>query len=156
MKIFIGSDHRGFKLKENLVNFLKGKGFKVFNLGSYSEKPSDYPLISYRVAKKVAKGRKNRGILICKTGIGSSIAANKILGVRAGLCYNLKAAKLCREHNDANLLVLGSDFVNQNLAKRIVSVFLKTDFLGDLKGNQRHKRRVEQIKEIEKGCLKVK
>jgi len=154
MKIFIGSDHRGFKLKENLVSFLKRKKCKVFDLGSYSNQSSDYPLIAYDVAKKVAERKEDRGILICKTGIGSSITANKIPGIRAALCYNLKAARLCRQHNDANLLVLGNDFVNQNLAKRIVNIFLKTKFLGNLKGNERHVRRLKQIREIEKKLFK--
>ncbi len=155
MKIFIGSDHQGFKLKEDLVNFLKKNGFKVFDLGAYSELPSDYPLISYEVARRVAKEKQSKGILICKTGIGSTIVANKVIGVRAALCYNLKATKFSRQHNDANLLVLGSDFVSPVLAKRIATTFFKTEFLGSLKRNERHLRRVKQIEKIERKCLKV-
>ncbi|MCM8757767.1 MAG: RpiB/LacA/LacB family sugar-phosphate isomerase, partial [Candidatus Omnitrophica bacterium] len=99
---------------------------------------------AYLVAKDVSEGRYKRGILICKTGIGNSIVANRFKGVRAALCYNLKATQLSREHNDSNILVLGADFVSSNLAIRILNVWLNTPFLGG-----RHKRRLNKIKKIE-------
>ncbi|MFZ5800695.1 MAG: ribose 5-phosphate isomerase B [Candidatus Omnitrophota bacterium] len=143
-EIFIGADHRGFKLKAKIAGLLKRKGFKVVDVGTLSEEPCDYPLIAFKVGKEAAKSPSRRGILICKTGIGDAIAANKVKGVRAALCYNLQAARLSRLHNDANVLVLGSDFVNEATAKKIISVWLKSEFEGG-----RHLRRINQIREFE-------
>ncbi len=142
--IIIGSDHGGFALKEKLKIFLEKKGYKVKDAGCANQESCDYPEFAYAVAKEVSKGEFSRGILICKSGIGNSIAANKVKGVRAALCYNLKAAKLSRLHNDANLLVLGSIFVKEVLAKRMVSLWLATEFEGG-----RHLRRLKQIEDIE-------
>jgi ribose 5-phosphate isomerase B len=144
-KIVIASDHAGFKLKEKLKPYLEKKGLKIKDLGTYSEKRCDYPEIAFNLAKEVANGKFKQGILICKSGIGNSIVANRLAGVRAALCYNVRAARLSREHNDSNVLVLGSVFVNLDLAKRIIQVWLNTPFLSG-----RHKRRLKQIKEIEK------
>lgn len=143
-KIIIGSDHGGFRLKEKLKAFLQAKGYRVVDAGCFNPEPCDYPRSAYEVSRRVAKGEFTRGILICKSGIGNSIAANKLKGVRAALCYNLKAAGLSRRHNDANILVLGAMFVNAALAKRMAGLWLKTGFEGG-----RHLRRVNQIKEIE-------
>ncbi|MDD4909753.1 MAG: ribose 5-phosphate isomerase B [Candidatus Omnitrophica bacterium] len=145
MKIVIGADHGGFKLKEELLRFLKKKGIEVSDFGTYSEESCDYPEISYRVARAVSKKQYNRGILICKSGIGNSIVANKVRGVRAALAYNLKAAEFSRRHNDANVLVLGASFVTGDTAKKIVDAWLNTEFEGG-----RHSRRVRQISAIEK------
>ncbi|HAH20243.1 MAG: ribose 5-phosphate isomerase B [Omnitrophica WOR_2 bacterium GWF2_43_52] len=142
--IAIGSDHGGFSLKEKLKAYLEKKGYAVKDAGCFSEESCDYPAYAYAVAKEVSSGRCSKGILICKSGIGNSIAANKVKGARAALCYNVKAARLSRQHNDANLLVLGSVFVKETLAKRILNVWLNTEFEGG-----RHLRRVQQIKEIE-------
>ena len=142
--IAIGSDHGGFSLKERFKAYLKKKGYAVKDAGCFNEKSCDYPAYAYAVAKEVSSGRCSKGILICKSGIGNSIAANKVKGARAALCYNVKAARLSRQHNDANLLVLGSVFVKETLAKRILNVWLNTEFEGG-----RHLRRVQQIKEIE-------
>lgn len=142
--IFIGSDHRGFNLKSKIINFLVAKGYEVFDKGTYSKDSCDYPKIAYEVARAVARNKRSAGILICKTGIGNAIVANKVKGVRAALCYNIKAARLSRQHNDANVLVLGSDFINKNSLKKLITVWLSTGFEGG-----RHKRRVNQISAIE-------
>jgi len=143
-KLSIASDHAGFVLKEKLKEYLGKKGIAVKDLGTYSKERCDYPEYAYNLAKSVASGEYKRGILVCKSGIGDSIVANKVPGVRAALCYNLKAAKLSRQHNDSNVLVLGSAFVKADLAKRMISLWLNTKFLGG-----RHLRRVKQINEIE-------
>lgn len=142
-RIIIGSDHGGFKLKEKLKIFLEKKGFKVKDVGCFSEESCDYPTYAYEVSRLAAMDKSSKGILICKSGIGNSIVANRIPGIRAALCYNLKAAKLSRQHNDANVLVLGSLFVKEGLAKRIVSVWLETEFEGG-----RHLRRIKKIEKL--------
>lgn len=144
-KIIIGSDHAGFKLKRILKSFLEKKGFRVIDVGTYTEESCDYPRFAYLVASQVSRGRYKTGMLICKSGIGNSIVANRFPGVRAALCYNLKAARLSREHNDANILVLAQGFIPPDLAKRITKVWLKTRFKAG-----RHKRRLDQIKKIER------
>ncbi len=143
-KIIIGSDHAGFKLKENLKPYLLKLGYKVNDAGTYSAQRCDYPHIAYNLAKQVSSGKYERGILICNTGIGNSIVANRLPGIRAALCYNIKAAKLSRQHNHSNVLVLGAAFVSTALAKRIVRVWLMTEFTGG-----RHRRRLNQIRTIE-------
>ena len=143
-KIIIGSDHGGFALKEKLKVFLEQKGLKVKDVGPYSAERCDYPEYAYAAAKEVSSGKFKRGILICKTGIGNSIVANKLPRVRAALCYNVKAAKLSRQHNDSNILVLGATFVNEKAARRIVDVWLREPFCGG-----RHRRRINQIRKIE-------
>lgn len=147
--ILIASDHRGFALKEKLKVYLTKKFFlKVKDLGTYCQDPCDYPLLAYQLAKEISKGKYRGGILICNSGIGHSIVANKVPGVRAALCYNTKAARFSREHNDSNILVIGSGFVNEIQAKRIIGTWLKTQFLGG-----RHKRRLDQITKIEREIM---
>jgi RpiB/LacA/LacB family sugar-phosphate isomerase len=143
-KLLIASDHAGFALKEKLKKYLDKKGFAVKDLGTYSRERCDYPEYAYNLAKGVSSGEHKRGILICKSGIGNSIVANKVPGVRAALCYSIKTAKLSREHNDSNILVLGSAFVKADLAKRMVIAWLNTKFLGG-----RHLKRVKLINMIE-------
>ncbi len=147
--IIIGSDHRGYKLKQMLKISLLRWGYKVDDVGTHSQERCDYPLIAYNLARQVSLGRFNRGILICNTGIGNSIVANRLPGVRATLCYSVKAARLARQHNDSNILVLGAAFVKRDIALRIVRAWLKTEFLAG-----RHKRRLRQIKEIERYIIK--
>lgn len=144
-KILIASDHAGFRLKEKLKFYLKNSGLEVNDLGCYSSQRCDYPKFAYALAKQISSLKFKRGILICKSGIGNSIAANKLPGVRAALCYNVRAARLSREHNDSNVLVLGAGFVSAKLAQRITGVWLKIGFQGG-----RHKRRLNQIRKIEK------
>ena len=144
-KILIASDHAGFTLKEKLKVFLEKKGIGVEDLGTYSKKRCDYPLYAYKLAKNISLGQSKRGILICKSGIGNSIVANRLPGVRAALCHCVKIAKLSREHNDSNVLAIGSAFVKADLAKKIVLAWLNTRFLGG-----RHLRRVKLIDSIDK------
>ena len=144
-KIVIASDHAGFGLKEKLKIYLEHNGLAVNDLGTYSQERCDYPEFAYRLAQKISKGSVKRGVLICYSGIGVSIVANRLPRVRAALCYNVKAAELSRLHNDSNVLVLGAGFVTPVEAKRIVKVWLNTPFEGG-----RHRRRLDIIRKIEK------
>jgi len=146
MKIFIGADHRGFQLKEEIMALLTKKGHRVIDAGAFTDAVScDYPAIAYRVAREVAADKNSRGILVCMSGIGHSITANKVPGAYAALCYNEEAAKLSREHNNANILVLGAKFVKKGEMRAIILTWLKTKFAGG-----RHLRRVKQIQALEK------
>ena len=141
MDIIIGSDHAGFDLKERCKRYLRDiLGKEVEDVGVYSKESSDYPDIGHRVAEAVSKGRYKRGILICGTGIGMSIVANRYRGVRAALCHNLYTTRYSRLHNDANILVMGGRVIGDGLALEMVKLFLETPFEGG-----RHKRRVEKI-----------
>jgi ribose 5-phosphate isomerase B len=144
VRIAIGSDHRGFGLKEALKELLAELGHEWVDFGCQTEEPVDYPDIGRPVAEAVAGGEYERGILICGSGVGMSIAANKVKGVRAALCENSFTARLARRHNDANVLCLGSWCIGQGLAEDIVRVFLSEDFEGG-----RHARRLEKIRAIE-------
>lgn len=144
MRIVIGSDHGGFKLKEAIIKFLKVKGHAVKDVGAFSEEPCDYPLIGYNVAKLVGSRSYPRGILICKTGIGMSMAANKVMGARAALCSRPDIARSSKEHNDSNILVLAANITAPAKAKEILDSWLKAKHVGG-----RHARRVNQIKKIE-------
>lgn len=150
-KIIIASDHAGYVLKEKIKPYLEKKGFKIKDLGTCSKERCDYPKFAYLLAKEISSGNFKRGILLCKTGIGNSIVANRFARVRAALCYNVKAARLSREHNDSNVLILGSAFVNVKLARKIIAVWLNTEFQGG-----RHKRRLNQIKNIENEIRSLK
>ncbi len=147
--MLIASDHAGFALKEKLAKYLVKKGYKVKDLGTHSQESCDYPVYAADLARRISQKKFKQGVLICKTGIGNSIVANRFKGVRASLCYNAEAAQLTRQHNDSNVLILGSGFVNEKEARKILDVWLKTEFEGG-----RHKRRVELIKNIEReiGC----
>jgi ribose 5-phosphate isomerase B len=145
MKIAIASDHAGFEMKEIIKPFLKGLKHEVKDLGTEDTKPVDYPDFALKVANAVAKNQYERGILFCGTGLGMSIAANKVDGIRAVLCYDIETARLSREHNDANILTIGARVINVENVKEIIKVWLKTDFLGE-----RQLRRVEKIRDIEK------
>ena len=145
MKIAIGADHGGYRLKEALIKSLNKKDYKVKDFGTFSESSCDYPLIGYEVAKVVGAKKFSRAILICKTGIGMSMVANKVKGVRAALCHRIDIARSSREHNDSNVLVLAANIVSVRNAKKILDVWLSTKHLGG-----RHARRVRQIREIER------
>ena len=145
MKIFIGADHRGFDFKTKIIKILKELGLKPKDLGTYTkETSSDYPLIAYQVASRVAKTKNSRGILVCMSGIGQSIAANKVRGVYAALCYNPQATALSRRHNNANILILSAKFIPPNQLRSIIKVWFEEKFEGG-----RHLRRVREIKKIE-------
>ncbi len=139
-KIIIGCDHAGLNLKNKLINFLENNNTEVDDAGTYTKDSCDYPLIAHEVAQKVASGEYKKGILICGTGIGMSIAANKIKGIRAAVVSDTCSAKMSRLHNDANILCLGERIVGEELAKDIAEIWLKTEFLGE-----RHARRVNMI-----------
>ncbi len=143
MRIIIASDHAGYKLKKSLIEFLDKK-YSVKDFGTDSEESVDYPDFGFSASEKVAQGEFDRGILICGTGIGMSIVANKVKGIRAALCNSVKIAKLSRQHNDANILVLPGKFMNKDLAVEIVKTWLNTEFNGG-----RHKRRIDKIKYFE-------
>ena len=149
MKIAIASDHAGFELKKRIKKLLEDLGYKYKDFGTDSDESVDYPDYGLKVAEAVAKKEYDRGILICGTGIGMCMTANKIPGIRAALCHNVETAKLSREHNDANILTFGARMVDEKTARDLVKVWLKTEFLGD-----RHLRRVNKMKEIEKKYCK--
>jgi RpiB/LacA/LacB family sugar-phosphate isomerase len=140
VKVALGADHRGFGLKEELKRWLAARGHEVIDFGPASSDRVDYPAYAFKVADAVARHRAGRGILVCSTGIGMSIAANKVRAVRAALIDSVRLARLSRQHNDANVLCLGADFVSAAEARRIVGVWLKTKFVGG-----RHARRVRKL-----------
>ncbi|MGN0247223.1 MAG: ribose 5-phosphate isomerase B [Lachnospiraceae bacterium] len=141
--VAIGSDHGGFELKELIIKHLEEQGVDVNDMGCYDKSSCDYPVYGRAVAKAVADGSCEKGIVICTTGIGISITANKVKGIRAALCADTLSAKLTRLHNDANVLALGAGIVGPNLAMEIVDTFLNTDFSGE----ERHQRRIDGIEE---------
>lgn len=142
--IALGSDHGGFPLKQHIKAYLETHGYDYRDYGCESTKSCDYPLYGRAAAEAVASGECDRGIIICTTGIGISIAANKVKGIRCALCSEPLSAEMTRRHNDANMLAMGGGFVGPNLAERIVEVFLTTEFEGG-----RHARRVNLISDME-------
>ena len=140
MKIAMGSDHGGFALKQHLKTYLENKGCLVEDCGTDSTQSCDYPDFGRLAAEAVASGRCERGIVICTTGIGISISANKVRGIRCALCSEPLSAEMTRRHNDANMLAMGGGLIGNNMADRIVDVFLNTPFEGG-----RHQRRVDKI-----------
>ena len=140
--IALGSDHGGFALKQRIMDYLDSHGLDYQDFGTFSAESCDYPTYAKAAAQAVASGKCERGIVICTTGIGISIAANKVKGVRCALCTDPLMAEMCRRHNDANMLALGQGIVGENLAERMVEVFLTTEFEGG-----RHARRVGMIEE---------
>ena len=147
--IVIGSDHGGYKLKEEVKRYFDEKEIKYVDKGTFSEESVDYPEIAKAVAKEVSEKRADTGILICRSGIGMSICANKFKGVRCAPCYEEQTAKFARMHNNANILALGADYISTNDAICIVRQFLATEFEGG-----RHRARVDLINEIEKENMK--
>ena len=144
-RIAIGSDHAGFDVKQGVVNLLKERGLDVVDAGPDSKDSVDYPDYAKAVAESVSSGSVPRGILVCNSGIGMSIAANKISGVRAALCMTSELAKFSRLHNDSNILCLSAAYTTQNDLKDIVNMWLDTEFEGG-----RHERRVNKIKDLDK------
>ena len=144
MKIAMGSDHGGFALKQHLKTYLENKGCLVEDCGTDSTQSCDYPDFGRLAAEAVASGWCERGIVICTTGIGISISANKVRGIRCALCSEPLSAEMTRRHNDANMLALGGGMIGPNMAERIVDVFLSTAFEGG-----RHQRRVDKVMSIE-------
>lgn len=147
MKVFVGADHRGFDFKNKIIRLLEKDKHQVRDLGTYDDKTScDYPQIAQKLAREVVKSRQGRGILICMSGIGQSIAANKVKGAYAALCHNEESAKLSRLHNNSNILVLSAKFIEPRQLVPMIKTWLTTEFEGG-----RHLRRVNQIRQIERG-----
>lgn len=144
MKIAMGCDHGGYALKEDVKKMLEGKGYEVVDCGTYSTDSCDYPVFGEAAARKVASGECKYGIVICTTGIGISIAANKVRGIRCAHCADTLSAEMTRRHNDANMLAIGAGITGKNLAERMVEVFLSTEFEGG-----RHARRVGLLDAIQ-------
>lgn len=145
MKIGIGNDHSALELKAEIIDFLKEKGHEVVDYGTNSPESCDYPIYGEKVARAVAAGKVEKGILICGTGLGISLAANKVEGIRAVVCSEPFTAKMSRAHNDCNILAFGARVVGAELAKMIVDTWLNTEFEGG-----RHQRRVDLIMDIER------
>ena len=141
--IALGSDHGGYGLKQEIIGYLEEKGIEYKDYGCYDESPCDYPVFGKKAAQAVVSGECEKGILICGTGIGISIAANKIKGVRAALCHDVFSAKATREHNDANMLAMGARVVRPGLALMIVDTFLNTEF----SNAERHQKRIDMLEE---------
>jgi len=142
LKVAIGCDHGGLALKNKIVDYLKSNGFKFKDFGTFSQDSCDYPKVAKEVAVEVSKKNFDKGILVCGSGIGMSIAANKVKGIRAALCWNLATAELSRQHNNSNVLCLGERVIEEKLALDMVDLWLKTDFEGG-----RHKTRVDMIEQ---------
>jgi ribose 5-phosphate isomerase B len=139
-KVCIASDHAGYKLKENIKDFLIDKNVSIFDLGPMSESSVDYPDFAKKVSNRVKINKSDVGILVCGSGTGMAICANKIKGIRAAVCYNTKSTRLSRLHNNANIISFGSRLIKKSIALKLVSIFLKTKFEGG-----RHSRRVRKI-----------
>ena len=150
MKVAIGCDHGGINLKPVLIDYLNKKGIEFEDFGTYDTKSTDYNEYALKVSNAVASGKFDKGILICGTGIGMSIVANKVKGIRCGHCHDVFSAKMTRLHNDANVLAFGERVVGPGLMLEIVDAFLFTEFSGD----ERHLRRVNKIKALEEENFK--
>ncbi len=148
MRISIGADHGAYKLKCDVVQYLNEMNYEIEDFGCYSEDSVDYPEIGAKVARNVISGNADFGIVLCTSGIGISISANKVKGIRAALCTDVHLAKMTRLHNDANVLALGAHNMTADKAKDIVNTFLTTQFEGG-----RHQRRVDKISDIEEGII---
>lgn len=146
MKIAIGSDHAGYLLKKDLIPYLKDLGYKIKDIGTNNVTPVDYPDYAEKLSMEILNGNAERGIFICGSGVGASVAANKIPGIRAGLCHDSYTAHQSVEHDNINVMVMGSRVIGMELAKELVITFLKAKF----SGAERHKRRLKKINRIEK------
>lgn len=150
MRVTIGSDHGGFALKGIMINFLNYRGHEVFDVGAYNAEISDYPDFARAVANDILKGKAERGILICGSGVGASVAANKFRGIRAAVCHDTFSAHQGVEDDEMNVLCMGERIIGPELAKEIVIAFLSARFTGV----ERHIRRIEKVREIEEECMK--
>ena len=148
MRIAMGTDHGGFHLKDRLIRRLKAAGHQVRDLGAFSQEPCDYPRIGAEVARAVSRRQVQRGVLLCKSGAGMAMVANRFPRVRAAVCHSPASARHARQHNDANLLVLGAEGMNPSRAQAILTAWLKTRFSGG-----RHARRLRQIRRIEEEII---
>jgi RpiB/LacA/LacB family sugar-phosphate isomerase len=150
MKLVIGSDHAGFRLKNAMGDVVRSLGHGVLDVGAYNENPSDYPDYAEAVGRAVREGRADRGILICGSGIGASVAANKLIGIRAGICHDTYSGHQGVEHDNMNVLVMGSRIVGERLAEDVVRAFLAANFTNE----ERHVRRLAKVHALEEKMLK--
>ncbi len=148
MKLAVGSDHIGISLKRHLKEYLKQQGHEIIDVGADSEERTDYPIYGYKAAQLVISGEADYGILVCGTGVGISLAANKVNGIRAVVCSESYSAYMARLHNNANMVSMGARVVGEAVAEQIVDAFLHTDYEGG-----RHQRRIDMLSEIEKGTF---
>jgi len=146
MRIVVGADHAGFELKRTIADFLRNQKHEVIDVGTDSTAPVDYPDYAEAVGKTILDGKAERGVLICGSGVGASVAANKLIGIRAGLCHDTYSAHQGVEHDDTNVLVLGSRVVAYALAEELVTAFINATFTNE----ERHRRRLEKVKAMEK------
>lgn len=151
MKLVVGSDHAGFQLKNAMASMLTSLGHDVLDVGAYDERPSDYPDFAEAVGRAVLDGRAERGVLICGSGVGASVAANKLVGIRAGMCHDTYSAHQGVEHDNINVLVMGSRVVGVKLAEDLVKAFLGAQFTHE----ERHMRRLAKVKALEEKNLKI-
>jgi ribose 5-phosphate isomerase B len=145
MKVVIGSDHAGFQLKSAVGDFLRSAGQQVLDIGAFNENPSDYPDFAEAVGRAVTDGKADRGVLICGSGVGASVAANKLPGIRAAVCHDVYSAHQGVEHDDMNVLVLGSRIIGSKLAEDLVRAFINAEFTKE----DRHVRRLNKVKALE-------
>jgi len=150
MKIAIGSDHRGFHAKESITRVLTRMGHDVTDYGTHSDRSTDYPDFAVPVCRAVAGGKADRGVLMCGSGIGMCMAANKVAGIRAALCHDELTVEMSRRHNDANVLCMGGDLLGDELMRRMVEIWMGAEFEGG-----RHERRVRKAMKIEEGALEA-
>ncbi len=150
MRIVVGSDHAGFELKQILAQQLRQQGHEIIDVGTHSSAAVDYPDFAYAVAQAVVQRQGERGVLICGSGVGASIAANKVVGVRAAICHDTYSARQGVEHDDMNILVLGARVVGVELAKELVAAFLQSVFSAE----ERHQRRLDKVLAIERNNLR--
>ncbi len=150
MKVVIGSDHAGFKLKNAMGDVIRSLGHAVLDVGAFNENPSDYPDFAEAVGRAVLDGRAERGVLICGSGVGASVAANKLIGIRAGICHDTYSGHQGVEHDNMNVLVLGSRVIGEKLAEDVVKAFLSANFTNE----ERHVRRLAKVHAIEQKMLR--
>jgi RpiB/LacA/LacB family sugar-phosphate isomerase len=150
MKIVIGSDHAGFQLKNSMGDLIRSLGHSVLDIGAYNENPSDYPDFAEAVGRAILDGKSERGVLICGSGIGASVAANKLLGIRAGICHDTYSGHQGVEHDDMNVLVMGSRIIGEKLAEDVVRAYLLAKFTNEA----RHVRRLAKVHALEGKMLK--
>lgn len=148
MKIIIGSDHGGYELKQHLVNWLKNNNYDYVDAGTDGEDACDYPDIAAKVAKDVSNKKFDKGVLLCGSGIGVTIVANKFKNIRAALCWNIDIARLSREHNDSNILTMGGRFIDKTTGEKILQIWLNTEFQAG-----RHQKRLDKLNVIERENL---
>ena len=146
MRIVVGADHAGFELKQTIADFLRKQNHEIVDVGTHSTDPVDYPDYAEALGKAILEGKAERGVLICGSGVGASVAANKLVGIRAGLCHDTYSAHQGVEHDDTNVLVLGSRVVAYALAEELVKAFVGAEFSNE----ERHRRRLEKVKALEK------